>query len=310
MTQLRIGITGATGFIGKQLMDGFIAEGHAVSVLTRSPEKLALQDNIAVYSTDLAKPKQAVLTAFVKNLDLLYHLAGELSNPDSMQAVNVEGTRALLKQLDYSKTRFVYLSSIGIFDPLNKIFTENSPKAPLNTYEKSKLEAECALENEEKKGLKAVILRPSIVLGINMNSSLLDQLFFLIRLGIDLKLDEKVTAKVVLADDLVRALILLGKSKNIDGKRYNFSNDLPLCTLLTQLKVASNSRIIFSLSSRLFQFGLHLLRRLRILSISSEGVLFFSSESRVSSEKIINELGFEFTKDYGPFLLEYVNFRS
>ena len=32
----------------------FIAEGHAVSVLTRSPEKLALQDNIAVYSTDLA----------------------------------------------------------------------------------------------------------------------------------------------------------------------------------------------------------------------------------------------------------------
>ena len=131
-------------------MDGFIAEGHAVSVLTRSPEKLALQDNIAVYSTDLAKPKQAVLTACEKP-SMLYHLAGELSNPHTMQAVNVEGTRALLKQLDYSKTRFVYLSSIGSFDPKIKYLLENSPKAPLNTYEKSKRKRNVLLKTKRKR---------------------------------------------------------------------------------------------------------------------------------------------------------------
>ena len=79
-----------------------------------------------------------------------------------------------------------------------------------------------------------------------MNSSLLDQLFFLIRLGIDLKLDEKVTAKVVLADDLVRALILLGKSKIIMGNATIFPMISSLhITYTTKSSLEFSNNILF-----------------------------------------------------------------
>ena len=103
MKQLRIGITGATGFIGMQLLQHFIEAGHSVAVLTRSPQKIDEHANVTVYSTDLVQPDTAVLNAFTASLDVLYHLAGELSNETHMQAVNVEGTSALLEAMDYSK---------------------------------------------------------------------------------------------------------------------------------------------------------------------------------------------------------------
>ena len=310
MKQLRIGITGATGFIGMQLLQHFIEAGHSVAVLTRSPEKIDEHANVTVYSTDLAQPDTAVLSAFTASLDVLYHLAGELSNEANMQAVNVEGTGALLEAMDYSKTRLIHLSSMGIFDFKNEKITEESTKAPFNTYEKTKLAAEELIEKEEMKGLKVVVLRPSIVLGHQMKSSLLTQLLRLIRFGIDLKVGAKTYAKVVLAEDLIRALKGIGTKDSLDGQRYNFSNDIPLKTLLTHLKVAVGSRFYFPFAAKLFQLGLRLGRALGMLRISREGIAFFSSTSTISNEKIKRDLDFEFTADYRPFLQEYVTYHT
>ena len=130
MKQLRIGITGATGFIGMQLLQHFIEAGHSVAVLTRSPEKIDEHANISIFSTDLAQPDTAVLNAFTASLDMLYHLAGELYNEANMQAVNVEGTSALLEAMDYSKTRLIHLSSMGIFDFKNKKLQKKAQKHP------------------------------------------------------------------------------------------------------------------------------------------------------------------------------------
>ena len=310
MKALRIGITGATGFIGMQLIEHFIQAGHAISVLTRSPKKIAPHSKVTVHIADLTLKNPAKLSAFTKDLDLIYHLAGELSDPTKMQAVNVKGTQYLLDAMDFNRTRFIHLSSVGIFDLTNEKITEASAMAPFNAYEQSKLAAEELIAREEKNGLKAIILRPSIVLGHQMKSSLLSQLLQLIRFRIDLNVNATTRAKVVLAEDLVRVLALFSTKNNLDGQRYNFSNDLPLKTLIEHLTEARGSRLLFPVNVELFQLGLRLGRSLGLLPISPEGIAFFSSTSTISNEKIRRDLGFEFTADYRPFVQEYVTFQA
>ncbi len=309
MTQLRIGISGASGFIGQHLMHKFLKEGHEVVVMSRNSAQFTTHPKLFVVESDLSNPDALALAEFVKGLDILYHLAAELNNPDRIYATNVNGTKAMLNALKGHKTRLVHLSSMGIFAfPKNTILREDSPKGAQNPYEKSKLAAEeLVLKAQKENALQAVMLRPSIVVGKSMKSALLLQFIQLIKKRINLNPSSSVVANFVLAEDLINALILVGQHPKAIGQQYNFSNDLPLKQLLLILEKEIDQTIILRPSVGFFQGLLKLLQALKLMRISKDGIAFFTNTTQISTAKIQRELGFEFTKDYRPFLQEYVN---
>ena len=305
MKPLRIGITGASGYIGQELVRLLTAQGHDLAVLSRSAKKFDNKAFIKVVEADLSEPKPEDIAEFTRDLDVLYHLAAELNQPSKMHATNVLGTQAIVDALP-KKTKLVYLSSIGIFDFRQGItIQEDSPFHPQNEYEKSKLAAEGIIRNKAE--LKWIILRPSIILGQKMKSGLLQQLIRLYQKKLRLKLGSAVMANFVLATDVVNALLMLGTDKKAICQEYNFSNDLPLSQFLSYLEQELKVKKSISLSAGFFQQLLKFFHFFKLVSISKDGVAFFSNTTKVSSKKIKKELHFEFNGDYRCFLKEYVN---
>lgn len=308
MNSIRIGLSGASGFIGQKLMQHFLDQGHEVIVISRNKNQFPQHSNLKVIEVDLSRPNPELIAEFTAQLDLLYHLAAELNDPNKMGRTNVAGTRTIVEALEGTKTLFIHLSSIGIFDFSKKaIIREDSPKNAGNPYEKTKLKAEeIILAAQEEKKLKAVLIRPSIVVSNQMKTTLLFQLFNLIQKGVQLKLSKDVIANFVLAEDLIRALVLVGRHPKAVGQAYNFSNDVPLKTVLSLLEAQLKPKIRLRLAVGLLQQILQLLCWLKFISVSQDGIAFFSNHTRVSNEKIQRELGFEFTQQYDGFLQEYV----
>src|SRR6185437_11996661 len=74
----RIGVTGASGFIGKLLIQQLLQEGYHITALVRS--KTSLLAGVDVVYGDLADTKS--VDKFLKNIDVLIHLAGRQLPPE------------------------------------------------------------------------------------------------------------------------------------------------------------------------------------------------------------------------------------
>ncbi|MEE9460645.1 MAG: NAD-dependent epimerase/dehydratase family protein, partial [Bacteroidales bacterium] len=128
-------VTGATGFVGKQLALRLAGSGHMVHAMYRSEAKIGeLQHkNIRLFKgtlTDLASIDNAM-----KGCDQVYHLAAFAAvwtrKPESIYEQNVQGTLNILESaLKYGVKRVVHTSTAGVFGPSGeKPNSEDSPMA-------------------------------------------------------------------------------------------------------------------------------------------------------------------------------------
>jgi nucleoside-diphosphate-sugar epimerase len=174
---MRLLVTGGTGFIGSHLAEEGRRRGAEVVVLglTGRPEERANADL-------LARKGVEVLSGSITDTDLcrraargvthIFHLAVAMreggKSDEFFESINLDGTRHLLEAATAQRTeRFVYCSTIGIYGHRAPgITTEESPLAPGNIYERTKVSAERQVrEFAEKCGLPAVVLRPADVYG-------------------------------------------------------------------------------------------------------------------------------------------------
>jgi len=162
-------VTGASGFIGGHLRDGLLAARADVVALARpsSPEPKAGRAVVADYA-DL--PGLTRVMAEEKP-DVVFHVAGATKGVtyDDFRRANVMPTENLLQALKDAHpevSRFVLVSSLTSYGPstADTPHTESAPRAPVEHYGASKLEAEQAVE-AERDGLRWTILRPSGVYG-------------------------------------------------------------------------------------------------------------------------------------------------
>jgi len=73
----RVGVTGASGFIGRALVEALATRGDAVRAIVRDPKTTAFPHGVEVRQLDLMRePDAAAVTAF-DGLDAVVHLAGE-----------------------------------------------------------------------------------------------------------------------------------------------------------------------------------------------------------------------------------------
>jgi nucleoside-diphosphate-sugar epimerase len=97
---MKIAITGATGFIGRYMLQGMADAGHDLRALVRPGRDSALVHpkgkQVEIFHGDLLQ-KDSV-RGFLTGIDLLIHLASAHDHftEDEMKAVNIQGTEALL----------------------------------------------------------------------------------------------------------------------------------------------------------------------------------------------------------------------
>ena len=170
-------VTGGAGFIGSNLVDALLAEGHRVRVLdnfsTGHLSNLAhVADDIELVEGDLRSYERVAYA--VRGAEVVFHQGALPSVPRSVQdpitssEVNVGGTlNVLLAARDAGARRVVFASSSSIYGDLPGLpRVETLPVAPMAPYAVSKLAAEhfCHVAHKVY-GLETVSLRYFNVFG-------------------------------------------------------------------------------------------------------------------------------------------------
>ncbi len=152
---MKVLVTGATGFVGREVVAQLQARGHEVHALARGPVRTgappAMPATVRWHAGDVLTP--ASLPPAVSGMDAVVHLVGIISEcgRNTFEKVHTEGTRNMvLAARQAGVQRFVQMSALGI-----------RADAPAR-YQRSKWAAE---EIVRASGLAATIFRPSIIYG-------------------------------------------------------------------------------------------------------------------------------------------------
>jgi len=169
----KILVTGATGFVGKQLALKLAESGHMVHAMYRSEAKIGElhHQNITTFKgtvSDLVSIDNAM-----KGCDQVYHLAAFAAvwtrRPEEIYEQNVRGTINILESaLKYGVKRVVHTSTAGVFGPSGE--NPNSEDNPLADshfihYDRSKTQAEKKVKAYVRDGMDVVIVNPTRIYG-------------------------------------------------------------------------------------------------------------------------------------------------
>jgi dihydroflavonol-4-reductase len=174
---MRIFVTGATGFVGSHVARALGDAGAELRLLTRKSSRTEHLEGLKaeLVTGDLLQPEN--LRSSIAGCDALVHVAADyrlwVPDPKQMYAVNVEGTRALLRLARESRVgRVVYTSSVATMGFLSDgtIVDEESPVSIENMighYKRSKFLAEQEAIAAASSGQRVVILNPTTPIGDN-----------------------------------------------------------------------------------------------------------------------------------------------
>jgi nucleoside-diphosphate-sugar epimerase/MoaA/NifB/PqqE/SkfB family radical SAM enzyme len=174
---LTILVTGASGFIGKHLVNSLLRRGNKIRILARSTSKLGGLDlsKVDIFYGDLAEEES--LHGIMKDVNIIYHCAAKarFGHSDKFYDTNVQGTRNLLEETSqdesHSTRRFVHMSSVAVMGENINHFGSNEShpyaKSWTEDYTPSKIEAEKAVIEycRQETNLQAIILRPGWIWG-------------------------------------------------------------------------------------------------------------------------------------------------
>ncbi|MCD6201571.1 MAG: NAD-dependent epimerase/dehydratase family protein [Bacteroidales bacterium] len=169
---MRIGITGASGHIGNNLVRRLLQEGHQVRILVRREPDVFKGMSLETVYGDMTNENS--VTDFVRGLDVVYHLAAKIFIDGRKRkeyfSQNVEGTRIILEAVRRAGIkRFIYFSSIHAYDPhpIDQPLDENRPLVLQDhyLYNRSKAITQQMVREAFENGLNGVVLNPTAILG-------------------------------------------------------------------------------------------------------------------------------------------------
>ncbi len=167
-------ITGATGFLGLNLVEELLSDGWKVIALhrpasdVRALEKLGI-DLVEGAIDDLASLKNAI----PESAYAVFHVAGNTSlwshARDRQFQDNVIGTRCMVEaSINRGVRRFIHTSSVVTYGVQKGIVTEASSQLGDQSkisYFRTKALAEYEVKKASKKGLDIVIMNPANIIG-------------------------------------------------------------------------------------------------------------------------------------------------
>ncbi len=225
-------VTGATGFIGRNLVRQLIKQGHRAFALVRKTSNAAFLKELGVFLIygDITD-KESLNKISDEKINIVFHCAALVDNADKskLHRINVEGTRNVCNlALRLEIERLVYVSSVAVVSGNPEAFlTEDLPYSATNRYSESKIEAERIVIEFRKKGLAAAIIRPPMVYG-EEEPHLLRKMFSLLKFRL-LPLIDGGKAKLHLGyvGNVVNALLLAANKKEfLEGAFFIADEDV------------------------------------------------------------------------------------
>ncbi len=166
-------VTGASGHIGANLVRALLDRGRSVRVLAHKNIEALAGLNVEFVPGDIRNP--ASLSSAFQGADIVYHLAARISismdERPLLEEINVGGTRNVVEAcLRTGVKRLIHFSSIHalVQMPLDVPVDEARPwVAPENStpYGLSKAESEREVWRGIERGLDAVIINPTAIIG-------------------------------------------------------------------------------------------------------------------------------------------------
>ena len=172
-------VTGASGFIGANLVYELNARGHSVKALLRPNADVRGLSGAEFERVPGDVSDRAALTNAMRGCDWCFHVAASyhlwLSDYAPMYAANVEGTRNVIEAAAQAGcARIVYTSTVGCIGlprAVNGVITPTDEATPVfetqmsNHYKLSKWRAEVVARELAAKGLPVIIVNPSAPVG-------------------------------------------------------------------------------------------------------------------------------------------------
>lgn len=182
---MRIFITGASGFVGRNLMAHVLQRGDSVVALSRSSQascriretSSALGYTVSIFEGDLTSSSPQHLSQGMKGCHIVFHSAAKVDGMGPLEpflATNVEGTQRILAAAKQAGVpRLVHISTEALLvrdgNPIHNVNEERQLQEPpfYAPYTISKLRAEKAVvtANDPDNDFATVIVRPRSVWG-------------------------------------------------------------------------------------------------------------------------------------------------
>jgi len=174
LSESRVLVTGASGFIGSHLTRRLVAEGAEVHALTPAVSSvypgrlLDLRDKIKLHEANITDRSAMDAVARDVRPSIIFHLAAYTHVGKSWQRVdecvqsNVQGTVNLLKALEpVGYDRFINTGTSEIYGDIDVPFREDAQVNPISPYSVSKYAAEryCRMFHQGL-GWPIVLVRP------------------------------------------------------------------------------------------------------------------------------------------------------
>ena len=290
-----VAITGATGFIGRQLVLRHLELGDEVRVLSRRSQTGSVPNGSAEwFHGDLSNTTD--LRPFVDGVEVLYHCAGEVRDPSLMETVHVTGTQHLIEAASGRIGRWVQLSSVGAYGRQGiGLVTEQAPLAPNGTYEVTKVKSDEMVINAAQTGaFESAVLRPSNVYGPEMKNQSLYGLIAMINRGWFFFIGEAgATANYIHVDNVVDALVLCAERPEAIGRIYNLSDSCSMEKLVTTISTAlEKPQPTLRLPELPVRYAARVLGSIPGFPLTEARVDALTGRSIYSTDKIERELGY------------------
>lgn len=230
----RIAVTGASGFVGQNVIRTLVSEGHDVRALVRTQ------------GTAPAGAAEVVIGDFTLNPDWVEALEGQdvviclaarvhvmhenaVDPLGEFRKINVEVNRQIANAAVQARVpSLVFISSIKVNGEATRPgnpFRASGPAAPQDAYGMSKYEAEVMLrEIAEESGLDVVIIRSPLVYGPGVGGNFF-RLLKLAQSGLPLPFGSLSNKRAIIAVENLADAVLAACTKELNGVTVLLVND-------------------------------------------------------------------------------------
>ena len=242
---IKVLVTGANGFIGKNLVNALSQYGNKFEIHSISRENnVSSKNSQKIHLVDLTNLNFLKLVVMNIEPNIIIHLAYSKQRNDKIEISNqtylsnlqissniIEASRNLK-----SLKKFIFFGSCDEYGIQKNSFKENQLERPLTSYGLSKLSITKKLKALYlKENYPSVIIRPSVVYGEGQDESM-----FLPSLANSIRKEKNFKMTMgeqyrdyIYIDDLIEAIIILINNKNLGvgdifnityGKSYQIKN--------------------------------------------------------------------------------------
>ncbi|HUE84629.1 MAG TPA: NAD-dependent epimerase/dehydratase family protein [Vicinamibacterales bacterium] len=231
----RVLVTGASGFIGRALVDELSNQRFDVRAMVHRQLAAGFAPEVDVVRADVRD--SAAMDLVTRERDTVVHLAARVHDRAAGDAdfedVNVRGTVNLLEAaLRNGVERLVMLSSVAVFGPtISSCIDESQAPRPASAYARSKLAAEDLLMRAAASGdLHAAAVRAPTVYGPGHKGKIHQMMTTIDRGLFPPVADTHNRRSLAHVDNVVSAVLLAAQHPRANGARYVVTDAAPYST--------------------------------------------------------------------------------